>query len=130
MGIDVFERVAHDPALLPDVSQVRNQLENGGMVVESLELFNSFFTLAVDEAIMVIVSIFDRLNIFGSECRLACYLGRGFLAVTDMLSRHLLGLLRWLDQPWGKRGYSNGFLVVARKGEHEPQTQRAVEHSE
>lgn len=115
IGVDIYERVAHDPALFPDVSEVHEQLASEGVTVQKLELFNSFFTLALDEAIMVIVNLFERLDFFRGEGKLADFVGRVFLWVTDIISRNLLGFLHWLDQPWIKRGYSNGFLVIARK---------------
>ena len=115
IGVDIYERVAHDPTLFPDVSEVHQQLSSEGVTVQKLELFNAFFTLALDEAIMVIVNLFNRLDFFRGEDKLTEFIGRVFLWVTDSMSRNLLRFLHWLDQPWIKRGYSNGFLVIARK---------------
>jgi len=115
IGIDIYDRVAHDPMLLPDVSKVRDLLDNSGMVVNRLVPFNSFFTLAMDEAIMLIVSAFDKLGLFETEGWLSRNLGKGFLATVDLFSRSALPFLSWLDRPWTRRGYSNGVLVIARR---------------
>ena len=115
LGIDIFDRVAHDPALLPDPDTVVDQLEDLGLKIVSVDLFNSFFTLAVDEAIMVTVSLLRKLNLFKHEGRLADLFGRAFLASVDGLSRSLLGVLHWLDGPWIRRRLSNGFIVLAEK---------------
>lgn len=117
IGVDIYARVAHDPALFPEVSKVYEHLESEGVTIQKLKLFNSFFTLALDEAIMMIVSLFERLDLFRGEGKLADFVGRIFLWVTDIMSRNLLGFLHWLDQPWIERGYSNGFLVIASKNE-------------
>ena len=115
MGVDIYERVAHDPALFPSTAEVQNELESAGTSVERLELFNAFFTLALDEIIMLTVSFFEKIHLFCRDGKLNEFMGRVFLGVTDKLSRNLTGFLHWLDRPWIKRGYSNGFLVIVRK---------------
>jgi len=101
--------------LLPDVSELRDLLDNSGMVVNRLVPFNSFFTLAMDEAIMLIVSVFEKLGLFETEGWLSRNLGKGFLATADLFSRSALPFLSWLDRPWTRRGYSNGVLVIAHR---------------
>ena len=64
LGIDVFERVAHEPTMLPDPVTVVDQLDAAGLSVESLHYFNAFFTLALDEAIMIGVELMKRLGVF------------------------------------------------------------------
>jgi ubiquinone/menaquinone biosynthesis C-methylase UbiE len=115
MGVDIYERVAHDPALFPNATEVQKELESAGTSIERLEFFNAFFTLALDEIIMLAVSIFEKLHLFGRDRRFNVVVGRVFLRVTDMISRNLTGFLHWLDRPWIRRGYSNGFLVIVRK---------------
>ncbi|MFQ5922274.1 MAG: class I SAM-dependent methyltransferase [Anaerolineales bacterium] len=114
-GVDILDRVAHDPTRLPNPDTVVDHLENLGLQILSVDLFNSFFTLAADEAIMVTVSLLEKLNLFEHEGRLASLFGRAFLASADALSRSLLGFLHWLDSPWISRGRSNGFVVLAKK---------------
>jgi ubiquinone/menaquinone biosynthesis C-methylase UbiE len=115
MGIDIYERVAHDPALFPNATEVQNELESAGTTVERLEFFNAFFTLALDEIIMLTVSIFERFHLFNRDGKFTVFVGRLFLKLTDIFSRNLTGFLHWLDRPWIRRGYSNGFLVIVRK---------------
>lgn len=119
MGIEIYERSAHDPKLLPDISAVRGQLEGAGIAVERLDLFNSFFSLALDEAIMIAVSIFQKLNLFESRRRAFESAGRAFLSITDLVSRALLGFLIRLEQPWVSRSLSNGFMVLGRRVPHQ-----------
>jgi SAM-dependent methyltransferase len=115
VGIDVYDRVAHDPNLLPDPDRVREVLEGCGMQVERLTCYNAFFTLAMDEVIMMLVGLFERMGFFRSRSRFAAWVGGAFLTAVDGLSRHIGRLLGWLDQPWVAKGYSNGFLVLAQK---------------
>jgi ubiquinone/menaquinone biosynthesis C-methylase UbiE len=117
MGLDIYERVAHDPALFPHVAEVQKELESLGTRVEKLELFNAFFTLALDEIIMLAVSAFDKLHLFRRDGKFTVLVGRVFLKVTDMISRNLTDFLHWLDRPWIRRGCSNGFLIIVRKDE-------------
>ena len=70
LGVDVFERVAHEPARLPDPVTVVDQLDAAGLSVESLDYFNAFFTLALDEAIMIVIEFMKRL---GMKCRKVGY---------------------------------------------------------
>ncbi|MFQ5946924.1 MAG: class I SAM-dependent methyltransferase [Anaerolineae bacterium] len=114
-GIEVYERSAHDPTLLPDVSSVRSQMEEAGISIERLDLFNSFFSLALDEAIMITVSAFQNLDLFERRGRRFEAAGRAFLSITDLTSRVIFGLLIWLEQPWVSRGLSNGFMVLGRR---------------
>jgi SAM-dependent methyltransferase len=115
LGVDVFDRVAHDPRLLPDVPSVEKLLVSSGMSVGTPILFDSFFALALDEAIMVAASACERLGLYGKGNRFGETLGRIFLAVANALSTRLLGPLMWLDRSWTRKGLSNGFLFVARK---------------
>ena len=115
IGVDIYERVAHDPTLFPDATEVQKELISAGAKVERLELFNAFFTLALVEAIMLTVSFFNKLHFFSREGKLSVLIGGVFLAITDKLSRNLMRFLHWLDRPWIKRGYSNGFLLIVRK---------------
>jgi len=115
LGVDVFNRVSHDPLLLPKVSDTGASLTRAGLRLDRIELFNSFFTLLVDEGIMVIVSMLDRLGIFRDRGRLSTSLGSIFLVLTDALSRTSWRFLNWLDEPWRRNGYSNGFLIAGSK---------------
>jgi len=115
LGVDVYEKYAHDPNLFLDPYQTKKQLERAGLVVKRLELFNSFFTLTVDEAIMILVSLFSKLGLFKRKGKINIVFGKTFLVLTDFFSRVSLTILEFLDKPWIKRGYSNSFFLVAQK---------------
>ena len=115
LGVDVFNRVSHDPLLLPKVSDTGAGLTRAGLRLDRVELFNSFFTLLVDEAIMVAASVLERLGVFSERGRLSTSLGRAYLVLTDAISRTSWRFLNRLDEPWRKRGFSNGFLILGSK---------------
>lgn len=115
VGVDVYERVAHDPNLFLNPSWVKEELEGMGIKVERLELFNSFFTLATDEAIMILLLSLRRLNFFDSSSRSKVAVGRVFLNLADLFSRLSLAPLEALEIPWKRSGYSNSFFVLGRK---------------
>jgi SAM-dependent methyltransferase len=113
LGMDVFERVAHEPAMLPDPVTVANRLTTAGLKVESMHYFNAFFTLALDEAIMVGVDFLRRRGMFTEDSPIRNGLGQVFLMASHLATSTVWRLLNWLDGPWLKRGLSNGFLVLA-----------------
>ena len=113
LGVDVFERVAHEPSMLPDPATVVNQLDAAGLSVESLHYFNAFFTLALDEAIMIGVELMKRLGMFEENSAIRNKLGEAFLWGFHVATSLVWRLLNWMDGPWLRRGLSNGFLVLA-----------------
>ena len=115
LGVDIHDFVAHDPALMPEPSVVARVLMEQRIAIERIELFNAFFTLALDEAIMLAVKLFDRLGAFQKSGKLWDAVGRAFLAVCHHVSLLLTGVLNWMDRPWLKRGRSNGFLIIGCK---------------
>jgi SAM-dependent methyltransferase len=115
LGVDVFKRVSHDPLLLPKVGDTGASLTRAGLRLDRVELFNSFFTLLVDEAIMVVASVLERLGMFSERGRLSTSLGSAYLVLTDAISRASWRFLNRLDEPWRKRGFSNGFLILGSK---------------
>jgi 2-polyprenyl-6-hydroxyphenyl methylase/3-demethylubiquinone-9 3-methyltransferase len=123
LGMDVFERVAHDPSLLPDPAAVANRLAAAGLNVESMHYFNAFFTLALDEAIMVGVDFLRRRGMFAEDSPIRNGLGQVFLMASHLATSMVWRFLNWMDRPWLKRGLSNGFLVLALR---EPFPEQAV----
>src|SRR3970282_2265781 len=83
LGVDIFNRVSHDPLLLPKVSDTGASLTRAGLRLDRVELFNSFFTLLVDEAIMVTASVLERLGMFNERGRLSTSLGSAYLFLTN-----------------------------------------------
>lgn len=115
LGIDIYERVAHDPDLFLDPRWVKKELERRNINIEQLELFNSFFTLAADEVIMIFLSIYNRLNLFSSSSRFNAMLGRLSINIANIYSHLSLAFLELLETPWKRFGYSNSFFVLGRK---------------
>lgn len=124
VGVDVYERVAHDPNLFLDPSWVKEELEGMGIEVGRLELFNSFFTLVADETIMILFLGLRRLGFFNPSSpgtgrylasRFKAAVGKIFLNLTDLFSRLLLTPLEALEIPWKRSGYSNSFFILGRK---------------
>lgn len=124
LGVDVYDCVAHDPDLFLDPGWVKEELEEMGVEVERLELFNPFFTLAADEAIMILLLGLRRLGLFDPSSpgtgrypasRFKTAVGRVFLNLADLFSRISLAPLEALEIPWKRLGYSNSFFVLGRK---------------
>jgi len=115
LGVPIGERAAHDPSLFLDPGWVRNELERLRIEIERLELFNSFFTLAVDETIMILLLGFKRLNFFDPSSGFRAAVGKVFLNLAGLLSRFLLPPLEVLEIPWKRYGYSNSFFVLGGK---------------
>lgn len=115
IGVDVFDRVAHDPELLPDPNALKQTLEELGIVLERVELFNSFFTLAADELVMCAVYVLERLGLFDSAASGSRALGRLFFTGANAVVSSMWRLLHALDFPWRWHGRSNGVLLIGIK---------------
>lgn len=115
LGVPIGKRAAHDPELFLDPNWVRKELTRLGVEIKSLELFHSFFTLAVDEVIMLFLLGFKCLNLFDPSSRFKTLLGRTFLNSANFFSRLFLLPLEALEVPWKKAGYSNSFFILGEK---------------
>ena len=115
LGVDVFDRVAHDPMIIPDPAQVARQLRSDNVRIERLVYFNAFFSLALDEAIMIMVSLFKRLKLFAADGGIRDAIGTVFLTLSHATTKLLWRILNAMDKPWHANGISNGFLLVAVK---------------
>lgn len=111
MGIDVLKRSDHDPKLFVEPKWLRKELENRGVKILGLSYFNAFFTLAVDEAIMVFLSCWQKF--FGWEK--TENFGRIVLRFSTLFSILTTPILRILELPWVIFGHSNGFLILGQK---------------
>jgi len=111
LGVDIYGNVDHNPKLFVDPDWLKRELEGGGVKVLAWDYFNSFFSLAVDEAIMVFLSLWKRF--FGWEKNQN--FGRIILRLLAVFSMVLTPVLRVLDLPWMIFGHSNGFLVLGEK---------------
>lgn len=111
LGIDVHKNVDHDPKLFIKPEWLVGQLKEKGVKILGRDLFNAFFSLAVDETIMVFLLGWQKF--FGWEKTEG--FGRIALGILTVFSIVTTPILRILDLPWTIFGYSNGFLVLGEK---------------
>lgn len=111
IGIDVLSRPNHDPRLFVDPDWLKKELENQGVKILGLDYFNSFFTLAADEAIMVFLLIFNKFFDWEKTEKF----GRMVLGGLTIFSIILTPILRILDLPWTSHGFSNGIIFLGIK---------------
>lgn len=111
LGMDIYNSWAHDRNLFVDPSDIDNQLVSMGCAISKKELFNAFFTLAADEAVMVTLSLINRVEIIRKSSIFAVI----FVNIADILSRLSTPILEILDKPWIAKGYSNSFFIIAKK---------------
>ena len=117
IGIDIYDRVAHDPEMMPHPVAVREMLGSSGTAALSLEYFNAFFTLILDELIMISTSLLKRTELFAREGWTGTRIGELYLWIAHQLTRLSWQVLNKLDTPWHARGMSNGFLLIAEQAE-------------
>jgi ubiquinone/menaquinone biosynthesis C-methylase UbiE len=115
IGVPIGQRAAHNSALFLDPGWIRKELEKLGIKIKRLELFNSFFSLAADEALMLTILGFKSLNFFDPASGFKTNLGQVFLKATNFFSHLSLIPLEVLDFPWKAAGYSNSFFVLGEK---------------
>lgn len=112
LGFDIYTRASHKRELFVDPNWLAGRLRALGASVINLELFDAFFSLGLDEAIMVSVFLFKKAKLFQNKSA-----GRLFFSFANLVSRALFPLLQVLDWPWYKNNQSLGFLIVAQKNE-------------
>lgn len=110
LGFDVYSRAAHKRELFVDPNWLTKRLKALGTSITSLELFDAFFTLALDEAIMVLVFLFKKSGLFRNRL-----LGKLFFYFSNLVSRASFPLLQVFDLPWYKSRRSLSFLIIAKK---------------
>lgn len=110
LGIDIYQKYDHDPALFLNPIKVKQELKKLGLRIGNWGFFHAFFTLLTDEIVMVLISLFLKLNFFKNKS-----LGELFLGTTNLFTRLFLPVLEYLDQPWTKKSRANGFYLVAKK---------------
>jgi SAM-dependent methyltransferase len=114
IGVDVYERVAHDPDLFVDPDEVRRFFDRKGLITKKIELFDSFFTLIVDEIIMLSVVVLDKTKLH-NKGRWNQRLGIAYLKFLTLMSKLSLPFLGFLDAPFVMAKRSNSFFLLAEK---------------
>ncbi len=109
-GIDILSDYDHDPLLFLDPSAVGSWLTKQGAKLQKVELFNAFYTLALDELIMVFCKLVAKLP--SSES-----IAKTVLILLNFVSRIAIGPLTFLEKPWYMAKKSNSFFIYATKVE-------------
>jgi len=110
MGFDIYSRAFHKRSLFVDPLWIKGRLEKLNVKLDSIKFYDSFFTLAVDEIIMVSASLMLRLGLGNSDI-----VGRVFLFVTSVISKIIYPIVYFLDNIWFSKGYSVGIVVTGEK---------------
>lgn len=109
IGFDIYGPFDHYHDLFLDPDWVKKAFQSMNAKNLSLQLFNSFFTLMVDEAIMMVSRYVARLHSKPSEWN--------FIRAMDYISKSLYGILFFMEYPWRLLGRSNSFAVTGVKYE-------------
>ncbi|MDP2649501.1 MAG: class I SAM-dependent methyltransferase [bacterium] len=110
LGIDIYARALHKRELFVDIDWLKSIIEVQKAKVLYLSLFDAFFTLFLDEVIMVFVSVSRKLGLFSNNLA-----GGIFLFFADLASRIFYPIGYILDSPWFKKGRSLSFIIVVKK---------------
>lgn len=115
LKIDHWAWSCHHPDLLVDPGDVHQHLIASGCTVESYEPFHAFFTILLDQVLMVLYRIGEQIGIFHQSGNARRDFARGLLRFSSYFCRKVIGTLQKWDTLWISRELSNGFLIVARK---------------
>lgn len=107
-GIDIYARAGHQRELLVDPLDVAKWAKKSKAVkITKITYFDAFFTLFLDELIMVFVLLSSRNN--------NKMIGYFFLSFTSFISKTFYSVLTFLEKPWIKKGYSLSFTIIGEK---------------
>lgn len=110
LGFDTYARAAHKRELFVDPDWLKERIESEGLKVQAFYLFDAFFTLALDELVMIKAFFCRKLGFYKNDA-----IGLIFLGISSFFSKMLYRLFVYLDNFWFKKGYSLSFLIVAKK---------------
>lgn len=110
LGFDTYARAAHKRELFVDPDWLKEGIESEGLKVQAFYLFDAFFTLALDELVMIKAFFCRKLGFYKNDA-----IGLIFLGISSFFSKMLYRLFVYLDKLWFKKGYSLSFLIVAKK---------------
>ena len=111
LGVDVYSDVEHKPNLFVDSIWLKDNLIKSDISTLQMGYFDAFFTLIVDEIIMILLKYLKIL--FGWEnTRRFAKMIIGFLS---MISKITTPLLIFFDTPWTFKGNSNSFIILGQK---------------
>src|SRR3989344_1042172 len=75
ISIDIYKNYDHDPKLFLDPKWVVKELTDCGLTVLKVELYDAFFSLLIDEVIMLKVWLMRKLGVFSHYGRVEKILG-------------------------------------------------------
>ena len=110
LGIDIFARAAHKRELFIDPKALSQTITDLGATPLHLELFDAFFTLLLDEIIMLSLLLFQKARFFNFNS-----FGAAYLRFLSLLTHALYLPLHTLDRLWYSKGYSLSFVLIAAK---------------
>lgn len=110
LDFDIFKRAAHTKKLFVDPYYLKNLLEKKKTKILKLDLYDAFFTLGLDESIMIDILVWKKLGFDGHP-----KVGRVILGYYNFISRILYPLLNFLDGFWYRKERSLSFIVVGEK---------------
>ncbi len=116
-GIDLHKYSCHDPELLVDPDLARGWLKFDDASLVEMRYFHAFFSSLFDRILLVVYLILKKSDLLSARSSLQLKFGTMILSIASLLSRISVDALLWMDRPWLKRGYSNGFLAIVRKGQ-------------
>lgn len=110
LGFNIFKRAAHKKDLLVNPIWLKKELEDNGCSIDELKYFDAFFTLAMDEAIMISILFLKKFKLFRSN-----FMGKIFIHIFNIMSRISYYPLNIMDQFWYSKKISLGFTIIATK---------------
>lgn len=116
LGVDLHRLACHDPELFVVPKKIMQILQARSAGIKTVRHFHAFFTSIFDRSLLLGYKVSKELGLFNSNGAFRTWLGSVVLGVTTVLCRLAITPLLMLDGPWLRRGFSNGFLAVAVKG--------------
>lgn len=110
MGFDIFARAMHKKELLVNPDRLKESLVKLKIKVLYIDFFDAFFTLAVDELIMVSFVAFKIIGVIKYE-----KFGNIVLSIYSYMSDKIYTLLNFIDRFWYKQNRSGSFIVIGKK---------------
>lgn len=111
IGIDVLSRADHNPKLFLSPEWLKKELKKNSILIKEVGYFDAFFSLVIDELIMLLVDGWRKS--FGWEKTKK--FARMTLVLLSAFSRAVMPISKTLDLPWTLHGFSNGIIFLGIK---------------
>jgi len=110
LGFDIFKRASHNPKYFIEIDDIKKDLRNLNLDIIKVSFYDSFFTLGMDEFIITMALIFQKLGLGENKI-----FGKFFLAFWSLVSKFIYKILLYLDYLWLRNGLSAGVSIVVEK---------------